>query len=567
MALPSNSDDHECCETFDPKVYPSADGPLAEEILDLVREAASYKQLKHGVKEAIKTLEMGISEFVVMTADTKPLIILHDLHVLAEDKNIPYVFVPSMKALGKACGSARPVSAASVTSNEGSQLNTQITALKPRFPSHNLPTPPRCWLPPPPPPSPTTTKVLLDCAQPPPPAPPASRAPTPSIVRPVLMGKKKYSSGIGERGCHTQVSSYLAIGIIANILIRLPTKDIVRCMRVCKSWRQLLTSPYFAKLHLPMAQQCLLFCRALSEAAPQPLKRNMLPLTTTSSADHAQTSPVTLDVGPRFFHTQETVGVVVGSCNGLLCSVVSHETDASGRRRELPGLRFCVCNPVTGEYILIGSLAKRPLAYPGYPHAMEFFHCPLSDQYKIMVFFRDPQQVSLPMIYTLGKDEAVRLVIPAPPQIRGNVDACDLNVSLCRGWLSLSMATRRTWHDSGLDIWIMKEYGEVSSWTKQHVVLSSSLARRSPKVMEQRVIPIGSTSKRAEEDDKVFLLSKGGGRGASILLSYNLRTNKTEEVEVNVNRGKHCLFVVPYTPSLLSLGDVFGGNGFTILKS
>ncbi|KAJ4845086.1 hypothetical protein Tsubulata_036110 [Turnera subulata] len=171
MALPSNSDDHECCETFDPKVYPSADGPLAEEILDLVREAASYKQLKHGVKE------------VAITCPSYPVLYKNiDFHL--DKNNIPYVFVPSMKALGKACGSARPVSAASVTSNEGSQLNTQITALKPRFPSHNLPTPPRCWLPPPPPPSLTTTKVLLDCAQPPPPAPPASRAPTPSIVRP-----------------------------------------------------------------------------------------------------------------------------------------------------------------------------------------------------------------------------------------------------------------------------------------------------------------------------------------------------------------------------------------------
>jgi hypothetical protein len=45
-------------------------------------------------------------------------------------QNVPYVFVPSKVALGRACGVSRPVIAASITSNEGSQLKPQITALK-----------------------------------------------------------------------------------------------------------------------------------------------------------------------------------------------------------------------------------------------------------------------------------------------------------------------------------------------------------------------------------------------------------------------------------------------------
>lgn len=36
----------------------------------------------------------------------------------------------SLKALGRACGVARPVIAASVTTNEGSQLKSQIQSLK-----------------------------------------------------------------------------------------------------------------------------------------------------------------------------------------------------------------------------------------------------------------------------------------------------------------------------------------------------------------------------------------------------------------------------------------------------
>ncbi|KAH9790508.1 Ribonucloprotein [Citrus sinensis] len=44
--------------------------------------------------------------------------------------NVPYVFVPSKQALGRACGVTRPVVACSVTSNEASQLKTQIQQLK-----------------------------------------------------------------------------------------------------------------------------------------------------------------------------------------------------------------------------------------------------------------------------------------------------------------------------------------------------------------------------------------------------------------------------------------------------
>ena len=72
-----------------------------------------------------------------MAADTEPLEILLHLPLLCEvkmhdfalvslnrwqDKNVPYVFVPSKQALGRACGVSRPVIAASVTTNEGSQV-------------------------------------------------------------------------------------------------------------------------------------------------------------------------------------------------------------------------------------------------------------------------------------------------------------------------------------------------------------------------------------------------------------------------------------------------------------
>jgi hypothetical protein len=43
---------------------------------------------------------------------------------------VPYVYVKSKQALGRACGVSRAVIAASITSNEGSDLAGPIRALK-----------------------------------------------------------------------------------------------------------------------------------------------------------------------------------------------------------------------------------------------------------------------------------------------------------------------------------------------------------------------------------------------------------------------------------------------------
>ncbi|KAK6170409.1 hypothetical protein SNE40_018813 [Patella caerulea] len=117
-------------EEVNPKAYPLAEPQLTQSILDLVQQATNYKQIKKGANEATKTLNRGIAEFIVMSADATPLEILLHLPLLCEDKNVPYVFVRSKQALGRACGVSRPVIACSVTKKEGSQLNNQIAAIQ-----------------------------------------------------------------------------------------------------------------------------------------------------------------------------------------------------------------------------------------------------------------------------------------------------------------------------------------------------------------------------------------------------------------------------------------------------
>ncbi|KAF6221314.1 hypothetical protein HO133_002169 [Letharia lupina] len=110
--------------------WPLAGSSLAQEILDLVQQASHYRQLKKGANEATKTLNRGTSEIIVLAADTAPLAILLHLPLLCEDKNVPYVYVPSKTALGRACGVSRAVISASITTNEASDLMGQIQSLK-----------------------------------------------------------------------------------------------------------------------------------------------------------------------------------------------------------------------------------------------------------------------------------------------------------------------------------------------------------------------------------------------------------------------------------------------------
>lgn len=98
--------------------------------MNLLQQALNYKQMRKGANEATKTLNRGLSEFIVLAADAQPIEILLHLPLLCEDKNVPYVFVRSKQALGRACGVSRPIVACSVTSNEGSQLKSQITSIQ-----------------------------------------------------------------------------------------------------------------------------------------------------------------------------------------------------------------------------------------------------------------------------------------------------------------------------------------------------------------------------------------------------------------------------------------------------
>ncbi|KAM3180583.1 hypothetical protein ACTXT7_016001 [Hymenolepis weldensis] len=121
--------DNETVETH-PKAFPMASESLTNEVTELIKQAFNYRQLRKGANETTKALNRGLAEFVVLAGDTSPLEIVLHIPLLCEDKNVPYIFIPSQQALGRACGVSRPVAAAVVIDAEGSQLKTLINALQ-----------------------------------------------------------------------------------------------------------------------------------------------------------------------------------------------------------------------------------------------------------------------------------------------------------------------------------------------------------------------------------------------------------------------------------------------------
>ncbi|XP_003378168.1 matrix metallo protein ase-14 [Trichinella spiralis] len=128
-------------DEVNPKAFPLANVELSQKILDLIQQSVNYRQIKKGANEATKTLNRGIAELIVLAADAEPIEIVLHLPLLCEDKVQRSVCVCEIKgsyccptslvdALGRACGVSRPVIACSVTTNEGSQLKSQIQRIK-----------------------------------------------------------------------------------------------------------------------------------------------------------------------------------------------------------------------------------------------------------------------------------------------------------------------------------------------------------------------------------------------------------------------------------------------------
>ena len=85
----------------------------------LVKKAASAKRIRRGVKEVVKGLRKGEGGLCLLAGDIYPLDVYSHLPILLEEKNVPYLFVPSKQDLGAAACTKRPTSVVLVRDRPG----------------------------------------------------------------------------------------------------------------------------------------------------------------------------------------------------------------------------------------------------------------------------------------------------------------------------------------------------------------------------------------------------------------------------------------------------------------
>ncbi|WGI17306.1 50S ribosomal protein L7Ae [Methanonatronarchaeum sp. AMET-Sl] len=113
------------------KVYVKFDVPqeISDKALEAVEVAKNTGKISKGTNEVTKSLESGLAELAVIAEDVEPEEIVAHLPILAEENEVPYVYVSSQNDLGAAAG-LNNVSSASVVivdSGEADDLIKEIS--------------------------------------------------------------------------------------------------------------------------------------------------------------------------------------------------------------------------------------------------------------------------------------------------------------------------------------------------------------------------------------------------------------------------------------------------------
>lgn len=99
---------------------------MADEMTDKIYEAVEVVKatgkLRKGANETTKALEKGNAKLVVVAKDVEPKEIVMHLPMLAEEKGIACVEVPSKEELGAAVGIQKPTSSVAIV-QEGEAKN------------------------------------------------------------------------------------------------------------------------------------------------------------------------------------------------------------------------------------------------------------------------------------------------------------------------------------------------------------------------------------------------------------------------------------------------------------
>ncbi|XP_042515659.1 F-box/kelch-repeat protein At3g23880-like [Macadamia integrifolia] len=317
------------------------------------------------------------------------------------------------------------------------------------------------------------------------------------------MNKRKKMKTVQEmQPCRTIDWSALPSDIENNILSRLPVKYLMRFRCVCKHWCNLVTNPHFIKLQLNHSTQVNKIPKLIriSNATVYSIDLEACVVKCITTPGQRKIKPQKEIVLPFKNWSLKSLKIA-GSCNGLLCFSCPYS------------ITVHLLNPVTKEY--------KSLPYPKYISSLDttvfgFGYSPRTDEYKVIIILYYEVEHSVlcdgVYVYTLGKDSSWRSIgktgyrindpnlhalvngalhwmasgpirhssVPIsfdfgdekfrefsmPKSFRQGETNHPMEVEELGGFLSLH-GCKDGWN---FDIWVMKDYGDETTWTKMFSV-------------------------------------------------------------------------------------------------
>lgn len=103
---------------------------LAEQTYNAVEEAQDTGKVVKGTNEVTKSIERNDADLIVIAGNVSPEEIVMHLPSLAEERDIPYTFVPDKEELGLASGLNVQAAAVAVTSTGSAEDDVEDVASK-----------------------------------------------------------------------------------------------------------------------------------------------------------------------------------------------------------------------------------------------------------------------------------------------------------------------------------------------------------------------------------------------------------------------------------------------------
>ena len=103
---------------------------ITERIYSLIENARSDGKIRKGVNEVTKSLERGEAKLSISAADSSPAEIIMHLPLIAKEKSIVHVDVPSKSELGAAAGLPVATAAVAIVSADRKMVETLLKDIK-----------------------------------------------------------------------------------------------------------------------------------------------------------------------------------------------------------------------------------------------------------------------------------------------------------------------------------------------------------------------------------------------------------------------------------------------------